>query len=118
MSRNAPRNEKRELCACAVVETAVKLREKLLTCCNPLRAKSRAEFYFVQRFAQQPNCETTHITLCNSPAGNLSRNGIARQVAKKIARCNRAFILLHPIPVKTKVTVHYLHTPPPHSSVD
>ena len=31
-------------------------------------AKSRPEFYFVQRFAQRKNCETTHVTLCNSPA--------------------------------------------------
>ena len=35
-------------------------------------AKSRAEFYFVQRFAQQKNCETTHVTLCNSPANFLA----------------------------------------------
>ena len=31
-------------------------------------AKSRAEFYFVQHFAQQKNCETTHVILCHSPA--------------------------------------------------
>ena len=39
-------------------------------CCQLLQsvAKSRAEFYFVQRLAQQKNCETTHVTLCNSPA--------------------------------------------------
>ena len=30
-------------------------------------AKSRAEFNFVQRFAQQKKCETTHVILCNSP---------------------------------------------------
>ena len=39
-------------------------------CCQLVQsvAKSRAEFYFVQRSAQQKNCETTHVTLCNSPA--------------------------------------------------
>ena len=30
LSRGAPRSEKREVCACAFVKTAVKLREKLL----------------------------------------------------------------------------------------
>ena len=77
LSRNAPRNEKQEVCACALVKTAVKLRDKLLEgrytvqwYCQLLQsvAKSRAEFYFVQRFAQQKNCETTHVTLRNSPA--------------------------------------------------
>ena len=39
-------------------------------CCQLLQsvAKSRAEFYFVQRFAQQKNCEANHVTLFNSPA--------------------------------------------------
>ena len=77
LSRNAPRNEKQEVCECALVKTAVKLRDKLLEgwytvqwCCQLLQsvAKSRAKFYFVQRFAQQKNCKTTHVTLCNSPA--------------------------------------------------
>ena len=81
LSRNASRNEKQEVCACALVKTAVKLRDKLLEgwytvqwCCQLLQsvAKSRTEFYFVQRFAQQNNCETTHVTLCNSPATCLS----------------------------------------------
>ena len=62
---------------CALVKTAVKLRDKLLEgwctvqwCCQLLQsvAKSRAEFYFVQCFTQQKKCETTHVTLCNSPA--------------------------------------------------
>ena len=59
-------------------------------CCQLLQsiAKSRAEFYFVQCLAQQKNCETTHVTLQFS--SNLSRNSIARQVAEKIAQCNRA----------------------------
>ena len=30
LSRNAPRNEKQEVCACALVKTAIKLRDKLL----------------------------------------------------------------------------------------
>ena len=30
LSRNAPQKEKREVCACALVKSAVKLREKLL----------------------------------------------------------------------------------------
>ena len=30
--------------------------------------KSRAELYFVQRFVKQNNCETAHVTLCNSSA--------------------------------------------------
>ena len=52
-------------------------------------AKGKAEFYFVQRFAQQKKlqdnpCYTVQFS------GNLSRNGIARQVAAKIAQCNRA----------------------------
>ena len=98
LSCNAPRNEKQEVCACALVEPAVKLRDKFLEgwytvqwCCQLLQsvAKSRAEFYFVQRFAQQKNCETTHVTLQLSR--NLSRNAIARQVAEKIAQCSRAF---------------------------
>ena len=81
----------------ALVKTVVKLRDKLMErwytvqwCCQLLQsvAKSRAEFYFVQRFAQQKNCETTHVTLQFS--SNLSRNGIARQVSEKIAQCNRA----------------------------
>ena len=47
LSRNAPRNEKQELCARAIAKTAVKLRDKLMrcdtlcngvaSCCNPLR---------------------------------------------------------------------------------
>ena len=62
----------------ALAKTAVKLRGKLLggdTLCNGINcqllqsvAKSRAEFYFVQRFAQQKNCKITHVILCNSPA--------------------------------------------------
>ena len=31
-------------------------------------AKSRAEFYIVQHFAQQQKLQATHVTLCNSPA--------------------------------------------------
>ena len=52
-------------------------------------ASSTAEFFFVQRFAQ-------HKRLRDNPSytvqfsGNLSRNGIARQVADKIAQCNGA----------------------------
>ena len=81
LSRNAPRKENREVYACTLVKTAVKLRDKLLEgwytvqwLCQLLQfvAKSRAEFYFVQRFAQQKNCETTHVTLCNSPANFLA----------------------------------------------
>ena len=60
-------------------------------CCQLLQsvAKSRAEFYFVQRFAQQKKlrdnpCYTVQFS------SNLSRNGIARQVSEKIAQCNRA----------------------------
>ena len=77
LSRNVPRNEKQEAWACVPVKTVVKLRDKLLEelytvqwCCQLLQsiAKSRAEFHFVQRFAQQKHCETTHVTLCNSPA--------------------------------------------------
>ena len=108
LSRNAPRNEKQEVCACALVIIAVKLRNKLLEgwytvqwCCQLLQsvAKSRAEFYFVQRFAQQKKlrdnpCYTVQFS------SNLSRNGIARQAAEKIAQCNRALTLetsaLHP----------------------
>ena len=46
LSCSGPRNEKQEVCVCALVETAVKLREKLLegdtlcngvaSCCNSL----------------------------------------------------------------------------------
>ena len=68
LSRNAPRNEKQEVCACALVKTAVKLWHKLLEgwytvqWCNQLLqsvAKSRDEFYFVQRFAQQKHWLTS-----------------------------------------------------------
>ena len=75
LSRNAPRNEKQEVCACALVKNAVKLRDKLLEewytavqwCCQLLQsvAQSRAEFYLVQRFAQQTKLRV--YTLCNSP---------------------------------------------------
>ena len=95
LSRNAPRNEKQEVCACAHAKAAVKLRDNLLEgwytvrwCCQLLQsfAKRRTEFYFVQLFAQQK--------IARQPTGqfssNLSRNGIARQVAEKIAQCNRA----------------------------
>ena len=77
LSRNVPRNEKQKGCACALVKTAIKLQDKLLEgwytvqwCCQLLQSitKSRTEFHFVQRFAQQKNCKTTHVTLCNSPA--------------------------------------------------
>ena len=53
-------------------------------CCQLLQpvTKSRAEFYFVQRFAQQKDCVTTRYTVKFS--SNLSRNGIARQVAEKL----------------------------------
>ena len=37
---------------------------KMLQCVE----KSISEFYFVQRFVQQKNCETTPVTLCNPPA--------------------------------------------------
>ena len=100
LSRNAPRNKKQEVCACALVKTAVKMRDKLLEgwyivqwCCQLLQyvAKSRAEFYWVQCFTQQKKlqynpCYTVQFS------SNLSRNGIARQVAEKITQCNRAFI--------------------------
>ena len=86
------------VCACARVKTAVKLRDKLLEgwytvqwCCQLLQsvAKSRAEFYFVQRFAQQKKLrDNPSYTVQFS--SNLSRNAIARQVAEKIAQCNRA----------------------------
>ena len=98
LSCNAPRNEKQEACACARVKTAVKLRDKLLEgwytvqwCCQLPQsvAKSRAEFYFVQRFAQQKKLrDNPSYTVQFS--SNLSRNAIARQVAEKIAQCNRA----------------------------
>ena len=29
---------------------------------------SRAVFYYMQHFGQQKDCETTNVTLCNSPA--------------------------------------------------
>ena len=101
LSRNALRNEKREMCACTLVKTAVKLRDKLLegdtlcnsivNCCNPLRKVELSS------------------TSCNAPRNkklrdnpcyteqffsNLSHNGIARQVAERIAQCNRSFIIL------------------------
>ena len=97
LPRTAPRNEKQEVGACALDKTAVKLRDKLLEgwytvqwCCQLLQsfAKSRAEFYFVQRFAQK-NSDNPCYNVQFS--GNLSRNGIARQVAEKIAQYNRAF---------------------------
>ena len=53
-------------------------------------AKSRAEFYFVQRFVQQKRLrDNTCYTVQFS--SNLSRNAIARQVVEKIAQYNRAF---------------------------
>ena len=53
-------------------------------------AKSRAEFYFVQRFAHKKKLQDNpYYTVQFS--SNLSRNDIARQDAKKIERCNRAF---------------------------
>ena len=76
LSRNAPHNEKQEECTYVVVKTAVKLRDKLLEWRYTVKwyyqllqsVLSIAPIYFVQRFAQQKHCETTHVTLCNSPA--------------------------------------------------
>ena len=85
--RNASRNEKREVCACPLAKTAVCCwRDDTL--CNSLR---KVELSSTLRNAScnKKVCKTTHIILCNP--GNLSRNGIARQVAEKIAQCNRAF---------------------------
>ena len=98
LSRNAPRNEKQEVCACALVKTAVKLRDKLLEgwytvqwCCQLLQfvAKSRTEFFFVQRFAQQKNCEATIVTLCNSPATCLA-TALRDKLLRKLHSVNRA----------------------------
>ena len=93
LSRNAPRNEKQEVCACVFVKTAVKLRDKLLEgwytvqwCCQLLQsvAKSRAEFYFGIRTTLRATKE-----LRDSPcytmqfSSNLSPNASVQ--------CNRAF---------------------------
>ena len=97
---NAPWNEK-QVCECTLVKTAVKLRDKLLEgwyavqwCCQLLQsiAKSRAEFYFVQGFAQHKNCETTHVTQCNSPAACLA-TALWDKLLRKL-QCNRAFRFL------------------------
>ena len=65
-------------------------------CCQLLQsvAKSRAEFYLIatlcatKKLLDNP-CYTVQFS------NNLSCNGIARQVAEKIARCNRALRELH-----------------------
>ena len=95
------KNEKREICAFVLVKIDVELREKLQEgwytgqwCCQLLQsvAKCRAEFYFVQRSAQQNNCEATHVMLCNSPETCLAtalRDMLMRKLRSVL---NRAFI--------------------------
>ena len=94
------RNEKREVCALAL---AVKLREKLLEgwctvqwCCQLLQsvAKSIAEFYFVQCFAQQQNKIARQpmlpVTLCNSPVTCLAtamRDKLLRKLCSVAGLC-------------------------------
>ena len=87
---------------CALVISDVKLWEKLLEgwytvqwCCQLLQSvavKSRAELFFVQRLAQQQKIAIHPITcyMIVHFYGSLSRNGIAKQIAEKIAHCNRA----------------------------
>ena len=111
MSRNAPRKEEHEVCACTLVKTAVELRDKLLVGwytvqwhCQLLQsvAKSRAEFYFVQRFAQQNNCETTHVTLCNSPATCL-----ATALRDKLRLLRKLHNVTGPLGLSSKQIVHF-----------
>ena len=110
LSRNAPRNEKQEVCACALVKTAVKLEGwyTVQWCCQLLQsvAKSRTEFYFVQRFAQQKIARQPMLTLSNSPATCLAM-ALRRQVAEKIAQCNRAFKV---IPLKKIRSIDFFQT--------
>ena len=63
-------------------------------CCQLLQslAKSRAEFYFVQRFAQQKHCETTHVTLCNSPATCLAM-ALRDELLRKLHSVTGPFIM-------------------------
>ena len=56
---------------------------KLLQCV----AKSRPELYFMQRCAQQKTLRDNPCYTVQS-SSNLFRNGVARQVAEKIAQCN------------------------------
>ena len=90
--------QKRGVYTCPLVETTLKLKEKLLEgwytmkwCYQLLQSVEywELELYFVQRFAQQQKlrdspCYTVQFS------GNLSRNGIAKQVAQKISQCNKA----------------------------
>ena len=102
LSRNAPRNETQEVCAFALVKNAVKLRDKLLEgwytvqwYCQLLQsvAKSRVEFYSVQRFAQHKNCEATHVTLCNSPATCLA-TALRDELLRKLHNVTGPLLLL------------------------
>ena len=60
-------------------------------CCQLLQsvAKNRAEFIFVQRFAQQKKIARQPMLHC-PVVSHWSRNSIPRQVDEKIAQCNRA----------------------------
>ena len=105
LSRNAPRKEKPEVCACALVKTAVKLRDKLLgggeggdtlcngyvNCCNPLR---KVELSSTSCNASRNNKNWDNPCYTVQFSSDLSPNAIARQVAKKIAQCNRALTLV------------------------
>ena len=75
------------------------LQEKLLEgwytvqwCCQLLQslAKSRAGFYFVQRFAQQQKIARQPILHFAILRQLVSQQDCARQVVEKIAECNRA----------------------------
>ena len=115
--------KKQEVCACALVKIAVKLRDKLLEgwytvqwCCQFLLsvAKSRAEFYFVQRFAQQKHCETTHVTLCNSPATCLA-TALRDKLLRKLHNVTGPSITFY---TKLVVDLHFYCTKNLYTSID
>ena len=98
LSRTAPRNEKQEVCACAFVKTAIKIARQVaggvIHCAMVLSIAAirceklswvllRATLCATKKLRDNP-CYTVQFS------SNLSRNGIARQVAEKIAQCNRA----------------------------
>ena len=59
----------------------------VVNCCNPLRkvdlSSTRATLRATKKLPDNPRYTVQF-------SSNLSRNGIARQVAEKIAQCNRA----------------------------
>ena len=89
----APWDEKRQLCACALVKTSVKMRGNcwrvIIHCAMvlPVAAIRCEKVELSSTLCNASRIGSTHVTLCNSPT--------ARQVAERITQCNSAFNCLN-----------------------